>query len=187
MRQKHALIVDDSRTATAVLRRMLEDQGLFVETAGSAERALDYLSHARPDVIFMDHMMPGMDGFQAVRAIKNNPATATIPIMMYTSQAGDLYVGQARALGALGVLAVFDVPLHPGNFIAIPLILGHPEYPAHLEQRRKRYERFSKLAYQLLRPLEGVRVNRTNGAFYMSVAFADGLLHRRGNHVRGPI
>ena len=36
----------------------------------------------------MDHMMPGMDGFQAVRAIKTNPATATIPIMMYTSQAG---------------------------------------------------------------------------------------------------
>ena len=59
---------------------------------------------------------------------------------------------------------------------AIPLILGHPEYPAHLERRRKRYERFSNLAYQLLRPLSGVRVNRTNGAFYMSVAFAEGLL-----------
>jgi CheY-like chemotaxis protein len=52
----------------------------------------------------MDHLMPGMDGFQAVRAIKNNPATATIPIMMYTSQAGELYVSQARALGAVGVL-----------------------------------------------------------------------------------
>jgi CheY-like chemotaxis protein len=48
--------------------------------------------------------MPGMDGLQAVRAIKNNPATATIPIMMYTSQEGELYVGQARALGAVGVL-----------------------------------------------------------------------------------
>ncbi|MEO8225738.1 MAG: response regulator, partial [Gammaproteobacteria bacterium] len=58
----------------------------------------------RPDVIFMDHMMPGMDGFQAVKAIKENPATATIPVMMYTSQSGELYVGQARALGAVGVL-----------------------------------------------------------------------------------
>jgi CheY-like chemotaxis protein len=55
-------------------------------------------------VIFMDHMMPGMDGFQAVQAIKNNPRTATIPIMMYTSQEGELYLGQARALGAVGVL-----------------------------------------------------------------------------------
>jgi CheY-like chemotaxis protein len=49
-------------------------------------------------------MMPGMDGFQAVQSIKNNPRTATIPILMYTSQEGDLYLGQARALGAEGVL-----------------------------------------------------------------------------------
>ena len=52
----------------------------------------------------MDHLMPGMDGFQAVQAIKNNPRTATIPIMMYTSQEGELYLSQARALGAIGVL-----------------------------------------------------------------------------------
>jgi CheY-like chemotaxis protein len=48
--------------------------------------------------------MPGMDGFQAVQSIKNNPRTSTIPILMYTSQEGDLYLGQARALGAEGVL-----------------------------------------------------------------------------------
>jgi CheY-like chemotaxis protein len=45
-----------------------------------------------------------MDGLQAVREIKGNPQTAMIPIMMYTSQEGELYVGQARALGAMGVL-----------------------------------------------------------------------------------
>jgi CheY-like chemotaxis protein len=45
-----------------------------------------------------------MDGLQAVQAIKSNPQTAMIPIMMYTSQEGELYVGQARALGAMGVL-----------------------------------------------------------------------------------
>ena len=52
----------------------------------------------------MDHLMPGMDGFQAIQAIKGNPDTATIPVMMYTSQEGELYVSQARALGAVGVL-----------------------------------------------------------------------------------
>ncbi len=102
--QKCALIVDDSRTAREALARVLKQHQIRVETAESAEDALDTLSGARPDVIFMDHLMPGMDGFQAVRAIKENPATATIPIMMYTSQAGELYVGQARALGAVGVL-----------------------------------------------------------------------------------
>ncbi|NBC22701.1 MAG: response regulator [Gammaproteobacteria bacterium] len=104
MEQKCALIVDDSRSARVVLRRLLEQHDLEVATAESAEQALEYLTEHRPDVIFMDHMMPGMDGFEAVRAIKDNPDTATIPIMMYTSQEGELYVGQARALGAVGVL-----------------------------------------------------------------------------------
>ena len=101
---KTVLIVDDSRSARLVLKRMLETHSLDVDTAESAEAALEYLSDHRPDVIFMDHMMPGMDGFEAVTAIKNNPETATIPIMMYTSQKGEVYVGQARALGAVGVL-----------------------------------------------------------------------------------
>jgi CheY-like chemotaxis protein len=101
---KTALIVDDSKSARVVLKRMLEAHDLEVDTAESAESALDYLNVHRPDVIFMDHLMPGMDGFEAVTAIKKNPATATIPIMMYTSQKGEVYVGQARALGAVGVL-----------------------------------------------------------------------------------
>ena len=101
---KRALIVDDSRSARVILSRMLEQHGLVVDTAENAEQALDYLRRARPDVIFMDHLMPGMDGFEAVQAIKADPQTATIPLMMYTSQEGELYVSQARALGAIGVL-----------------------------------------------------------------------------------
>jgi CheY-like chemotaxis protein len=101
---KRALIVDDSRSARVILSRMLEQHGLTVDTAESAEQALDYLQRNRPDVIFMDHLMPGMDGFQAVQTIKADPLTATIPLMMYTSQEGELYVSQARALGAVGVL-----------------------------------------------------------------------------------
>ncbi|MBK6350640.1 MAG: response regulator [Proteobacteria bacterium] len=101
---KRALIVDDSRSARVILSRMLEQQGLTVDTAESAEQALEYLQRSRPDVIFMDHLMPGMDGFQAVQTIKADPLTATIPLMMYTSQEGELYVSQARALGAVGVL-----------------------------------------------------------------------------------
>jgi CheY-like chemotaxis protein len=104
MSPKLALIVDDSRSARAVLARMLERHQLYVDTAESAQEAIHYLSTRRPDVIFMDHLMPGMDGFQAVQAIKNDPRTATIPIMMYTSQEGEVYVSQARALGAVGVL-----------------------------------------------------------------------------------
>jgi CheY-like chemotaxis protein len=101
---KRALIVDDSKSARLFLSRILEKYELDVDTTETAELAIEYLANHRPDVIFMDHLMPGMDGFQALQAIKNNPRTATIPIMMYTSQEGELYLGQARALGAVGVL-----------------------------------------------------------------------------------
>jgi CheY-like chemotaxis protein len=101
---KRALIVDDSRSARVILSRMLEGYGLQVDSSESAEHALEFLRQNRPDVIFMDHLMPGMDGFQAIQAIKGNPDTAMIPVVMYTSQEGELYVSQARALGAVGVL-----------------------------------------------------------------------------------
>jgi len=104
MAVRRALVVDDSRSARAFLTRLLERHELAVDGVESAEQAIDYLTRQRPDVIFMDHLMPGMDGFQAVQTIKNNPLTATIPIMMYTSQEGELYLSQARALGAIGVL-----------------------------------------------------------------------------------
>jgi len=114
MKEKLALIVDDSRSARLVLQRMLEKYGLRAHTVASAEDALDYLLRHRPDVIFMDHMMPGMDGFEAIRHIKKNLETATIPIIMFTSQSGEIYLSQARALGAVDILpkATASTELH---------------------------------------------------------------------------
>jgi len=105
----HALIVDDSKTARYALRQLLDKQKVSVDMVESAEEALDYLHQKSlpdeaPDLIFMDHMMPGMDGFDAVKELKSNPATAAIPIVMYTSTQGGMYFGQARALGAADVI-----------------------------------------------------------------------------------
>ena len=104
MENRTALIVDDSRTASHILRRMLEKDKFQVEVRDSAEEAIEYLDAGRPGVIFMDHMMPGLDGFQAVKVIKGKRETASIPIVMYTSKSGELYIGQARALGAADIL-----------------------------------------------------------------------------------
>jgi CheY-like chemotaxis protein len=104
MRLSHALIVDDSRTSAALLGKMLARSELSSDKAPSGEACLSYLAGTRPDIIFMDHMMPGMDGFEAVKAIKQQPRLAAIPIVMYTSKGGNMYVGQARALGAVDVL-----------------------------------------------------------------------------------
>jgi len=59
---------------------------------------------------------------------------------------------------------------------AIPKILSHPEYANYLDERRTRYEKYSNIAYNLLKEVPGLMVNRTNGAFYMSVVFKRGQL-----------
>jgi CheY-like chemotaxis protein len=87
-----------------MLRKMLQGFGLTVDMAESAEDALAYLRNQRTDAIFMDHTMPGMDGLAATRQIRADPATATVPIAMYTSKDEPGYQIQARAAGAIGVL-----------------------------------------------------------------------------------
>ena len=98
MTLKRALVVDDSKSARIALKKQLEEHDLQVELAASGEEALEMLKTHMVDVIFMDHVMPGMDGLEAVGVIKSNPLTATIPVMMYTSKEGEVYVSQARAL-----------------------------------------------------------------------------------------
>jgi CheY-like chemotaxis protein len=121
MTQKRALVVDDSRSARVALEVLLEKQGIEVEFAASGEEAIAFLKSQSVDVIFMDHTMPGMDGFEAVSVIKADPRTAMIPVMMYTAKEGEVYVGQARALGAVGVL---PKEVHPGVLFEMLLKLG---------------------------------------------------------------
>jgi len=59
----------------------------------------------------------------------------------------------------------------------IPAIMRHAEYPVYLEERTRRYEKMSNITYNFLKDVPGLIVNRTNGAFYMSVAFEEGLLN----------
>ncbi len=100
-----ALVVDDSRTAQKMLGTVLKKQSILVEFAGSGEDALKQLGTFHPDIIFLDHMMPGMDGFQTLQQIKLNEATRDIPVVMFTSQNAQKYADEARALGASGVIS----------------------------------------------------------------------------------
>lgn len=101
-----ALIVDDSSTARIILSRVLGKIDIVSTGYATAEQALQQLQQGleRPDVIFLDHLLPGMDGFQALRELKRLPVTRDIPVFMYTSQGADRYVEEARALGAAGVI-----------------------------------------------------------------------------------
>jgi CheY-like chemotaxis protein len=101
---KSALIVDDSKSARIMLQRLLEKMNVITLGVESAEEALTYLESQHPDIIFMDHMMPGMDGLEATQTIKSNPKTQGIPTIMYTSKEGDGYNTLAMSHGASGVL-----------------------------------------------------------------------------------
>lgn len=81
-----ALVVDDSRSARYILQRLLERQKIYTDSVSSAHEALSYLREYRPDVVFMDDMMPGMEGQEAIGRLAANPVTANIPIIMYTGR-----------------------------------------------------------------------------------------------------
>ncbi|MBE0483194.1 MAG: response regulator [Bacterioplanes sp.] len=121
---KHALVVDDSKSARIMLQRLLTKMNVQTETVDSAEAALTFLETTQPDVIFMDHMMPGMDGLEATQLIRANPKTATIPTIMYTSKEGEDYITMARSHGAHGVLA------KPANQDAVMAVIQALDEPA---------------------------------------------------------
>ncbi|CAM3648236.1 response regulator [Parendozoicomonas haliclonae] len=100
-----ALVVDDSKSARYSMKKMLQKQNIDICFAESAGDALNILESRTPDIIFMDHLMPGMDGFEATRAIKGNPKTADIPVIMCTSREGEAYRDEAMANGAADIIS----------------------------------------------------------------------------------
>lgn len=104
MPRGHALIVDDSSTARILLARLLERADITTKSVPSAEEALNRLQHEQFDIIFLDHILPGMNGFEALEALKSNPETRDIPVFMYTSQNAERYLSEAKARGAAGVI-----------------------------------------------------------------------------------
>ena len=83
---KRVLVVDDSKTELMFLTNMLQKKGMEVCTAENAEEAMRRLAEQKPDLILMDVVMPGQNGFQLTRAISRDPLYADVPIIMCTSK-----------------------------------------------------------------------------------------------------
>ena len=105
MTLQKALVVDDSRLARVALSKLLTRRNLDVDVAGSGQEALEYLRQQAPDVVFIDYMMPDMDGFEAARAIQALPEREPLPLVMYTSQDSDEDRARARDIGICGFLS----------------------------------------------------------------------------------
>ncbi|MDR2154006.1 MAG: response regulator [Burkholderiaceae bacterium] len=83
---RSVLIVDDSRTELMYLSEMLKRAGYHVSTAENAEDARRRIEQATPDLILMDVVMPGQNGFQFTRRLSRDPRYAQVPIIMCTSK-----------------------------------------------------------------------------------------------------
>jgi twitching motility two-component system response regulator PilH len=83
---KKVLIVDDSPTERFFLTDLLRKQGYDVLTAESGESGVAAAKAEKPDLILMDVVMPGLNGFQATRQLSRNPETSAIPVIMCTTK-----------------------------------------------------------------------------------------------------
>ena len=83
---KKIMVVDDSPTERAFMEGMLKKRGYEVLLVDSGEHAIERAKSEKPDLILMDVVMPGLNGFQATRAISRDPDTRTIPIILCTSK-----------------------------------------------------------------------------------------------------
>ena len=79
------LVVDDIPANVKLLEAKLGAEYFDVVTAGSGPEALRKVEEEKPDIILLDVMMPGMDGFEVCQRIKSNPATAHLPVIMVTA------------------------------------------------------------------------------------------------------
>jgi twitching motility two-component system response regulator PilH len=86
---KNVLVVDDSPTDRQFLSELLKKSGYQVSTAENAEEAIAKAKSLKPDLVLMDVVMPGQNGFQATRALTRDEATKHIPVIICTSKGQD--------------------------------------------------------------------------------------------------
>jgi CheY-like chemotaxis protein len=125
MQEQRALVVDDSKVGRLTMMKKLEAIGMKVELAESGQQALDYLARQQPDMIFMDHMMPELDGFEVTRRIKASPAIRHIPVIIISGNDEASFVEEARAAGAVDAIAK-----PPANEVLEALLASLPKLRA---------------------------------------------------------
>ncbi len=94
------LIVDDEAPNRRLFEALLRPQGYRTRTAINGEEALLSVEEQAPDLILLNVMMPGLNGYEVAKALKGNPQTATIPIIMVTAQTGQRTLLEGLKAGA---------------------------------------------------------------------------------------
>jgi len=122
---KKILIVDDDFDTLHMVGKMLERHGFVIAAANNGEKAIQLARNEKPDLIILDVMMPGMDGYEVTRQLRSIEATAFIPIILFTakSQVDDKLEGFEA-----GADDYLTKPTHPAELIArVKSILSRPK------------------------------------------------------------
>ena len=115
MRKHIIMVVDDEPAIGRLVRAKLQADGMSVISAGNGEDALRLLEDERPDLIVLDVMMPGIDGFETLRRIRSGAFASQIPVIMLTARAGD--ADRLKGLNA-GADDYMSKPFNPDELAA---------------------------------------------------------------------
>ncbi|HZR58440.1 MAG TPA: response regulator [Terriglobales bacterium] len=117
-----ALVVDDSMLIRHTVCRFLEERGFTVESASNGHDALELLKHKYPDIIITDMQMPKMTGGELISALKENPETANIPVVIVAGKHSGFDKHEKRA----NITIFKDIDIEEQLGKAIDAVLGTP-------------------------------------------------------------
>ena len=143
------LIVDDIPDNLAVLHDALDESGYTVLVATDGASAIARAAQALPDIVLLDALMPGMDGFEVARRLKADQATAPIPIVFMTALTDTEHVLAAFAAGGVDYVSK---PVRPREVVA--RIAAHLQSARHAKQARNALDAFGHASIAL-RPADG--------------------------------
>jgi DNA-binding response OmpR family regulator/DNA-binding CsgD family transcriptional regulator len=143
------LIVDDIPDNLAVLHDALDECGYTVLVATDGASAIARAAQALPDIVLLDALMPGMDGFEVARRLKADQATAAIPIVFMTALTDTEHVLAAFAAGGVDYVSK---PVRPREVVA--RIAAHLQSARHARQARNALDAFGHASIAL-RPADG--------------------------------
>ncbi|MCB9800142.1 MAG: response regulator [Candidatus Omnitrophica bacterium] len=102
--KKKILVVDDETYISLMVSGRLKANGFEVVTANDGQMGYEKTLAEKPDLVLLDIMMPGVDGYECLRMIKTNAETAAIPVMMLSAKAQQADLAKAREVGASGFI-----------------------------------------------------------------------------------
>jgi CheY-like chemotaxis protein len=169
------LIVDDNQTNLGVLADFLEESGFTILIARDGESGLEKARYGRPDLILLDVMMPGIDGFETCRRLKADQATQDIPVIFVTALSNSEEKIKGFEVGAVDYITK---PLHEKEVLA--RVTTHLRLQALTHQLQQEIAERKRTELELQRSLKEVQDIRFGRGGWESFTILDSPIYRNG-------